>query len=78
MGFEEWRWICELCQRPKSVFPADEKGPFSEIMLCDFTRGVEIISFLNIQPDEDKWLHSASPNPEPELSLGDGTSYTLQ
>lgn len=52
-----------------------------EIMLCDFTRGVEIVSFLNIQPDEDKWLHSAPsnpPGPEPELPPGDGASYTLQ
>ena len=50
-------------------------------MLCDFTRGVEIVSFLNIQPDEHKWLHSAPSNPpgqEPELPPGDGTSYTLQ
>ena len=50
-------------------------------MLCDFTRGVEIISFLNIQPDEDKWLHSAPsnpPGPEPELPPSDGTSYPLQ
>lgn len=46
-------------------------------MLCDFTRGVQIVSFLNIKPGEDKWLHSAPSNPpglEPELP----PSYALQ
>ena len=58
-----------------------DKDRFSEIMLCDFTRGVEIVSFLNIQPGADKWLHSApsnQPGSEPELPPGDGTSYALQ
>ncbi|KAF9236708.1 hypothetical protein BU15DRAFT_76668 [Melanogaster broomeanus] len=40
-----WKWTCEL--KPSST-SADILPSSSEVMLCDFTAGVEVISFVNL------------------------------
>lgn len=61
--FEEWRWTCTLPDKFNDVF-SHWNPTISEIMICDLSDGIEMVSFLNLVKGDHKMTYPHPKKPK--------------